>query len=74
MKNFLLTSCAVFALAGSAYAADVSGSVKLEATQNASDDWVGKNTVALSFGANEPDVGAFGSVGLKMVDGGTVFL
>lgn len=74
MKNFLLTSCAVFALAGNAYAADVSGSVKLEATQNASDDWVGENTVALSFGANEPDVGAFGSVDIEMVDGGTVAL
>ena len=73
MKNFLLTSCAVFAFAGSSYAADVSGSVKLEVTQNSSDDWVGKNKVGLSFGSMAP-VGAFGSADLEMVDGGTVAL
>lgn len=73
MKNFLLTSCAVFALAGSANASGISGSIGLEVTQNAADDWVGKNTVAFSFGGGAGE-GAFGSADLEMVDGGTVAL
>jgi len=73
MKNFLLTSCAVFALAGNAYAADISGSVKLDVTQNSSDKWVGKNSIDLGFGSTL-ETGAFGSIDLGMVDGGAVAL
>lgn len=71
MRNVFITTVAVVALAGAANAADLTGAVGVEFTENAAGNYVA--TTTLNMGAKAGDL-AFGSFAVESVDGSTFAL
>jgi len=69
MRNVFMTAFAALTIAGAASAADLSGSVKMEVTENAAGDVV--NTTTLGLGLARTGV-AFGNIGLEINDSSTL--
>ena len=72
MKNLILTTVAVFSMAGAAFAEPVvSGEVSLDFAETASGDWGG--AMALDLGINAGELATV-DLGFEAVDGGAVTL
>lgn len=69
MRNVFMTAIAALVLAGTASAADLTGSVKMEVTENTAGDVV--NTTTLGLGLASTGV-AFGNIGLEINDSSTL--
>lgn len=69
--KLLLTTVAVIAFTGAAFAADFGGSVGADITENSVGDFIATPSVELSFGNKAEGGTAFGSVGVE-ADGGNV--
>jgi hypothetical protein len=72
MKNTLIAIVFAGSFAGTAFAADLGGSVGAEVTKNNAGDFVATPTVELSFGHKAEGATAFGGVGVEAVNGNLV--